>query len=99
MVNKKEVIVTLIVIVILISSCATYYVYVDSISSNLTQDRKSYVLLPGNKGTPVSDLQFKEYTAYVNRALLSQGFITAKTLDEADVAIFLLYGIGDPQEH
>lgn len=99
MMNKKEVITILILSVILVLGCTRYRVYVDSISSNLAQEKKSYILLPGNKDTSVGDLQFKEYATYVNRALLSRGFIPAESIDKADVVIFLSYGIGDPQEH
>lgn len=88
--------------VLLLSGCATtqpqFEVRVDSISSEKT-DKNSYILLPGNKDTKAEDLQFKEYAAYVNRALIKQGFVPAESFEKANVAIFLVYGIGDPQEH
>ncbi len=84
------------------SGCATiqpvFMVSVDSISSAIA-DKKSYALLPGNKDTNPEDLQFKEYAAYVDRALIKQGFVPAESLEKANIAIFLAYGIGDPQEH
>lgn len=93
--------ITLMTLVFLIlSGCGPMiHIYIDSISSPLSKEKKSYILLPGNKDTSINDLQFKEFATYVNRALLSQGFIPAKTIDEADVAIFLSYGISDPKEH
>ncbi len=88
--------------VLLLSGCATiqpqFHVRVDSISGE-KPDKSSYILLPGNKDTKAEDLQFKEYVAYVNRALIKQGFVPAESFEKANVAIFLVYGIGDPQEH
>lgn len=87
---------------LLLSGCATiqpqFSVRVDSISG-ATTDKSSYILLPGNKDTKAEDLQFKEYATYVNRALIKNGFMPAESFEKANVAIFLVYGIGDPQEH
>jgi hypothetical protein len=86
----------------LLSGCATtqpqFSVKVDSISGGEINNN-AYILIPGNKDTKADDLQFREYASYVNRALIKQGFIPAKTPQEANIAIFLVYGIGDPQEH
>lgn len=43
-------------------------------------------------------MQFKEYASYVRRALIKQGFAPAESFESANVAIFLVYGIGDPQQ-
>lgn len=93
---------TLLMAVLVVSGCATvqpqFKVMVDSISDG-SFNKKSYILLPGNKDTTSEDLQFKEYAAYVNRALIKQDFVLAESLEKANVAIFLAYGIGDPKEH
>ena len=85
---------------LLVSGCATlqpqFSVRVDSISG-ATADRDLYILLPGNKDTKAEDLQFKEYAAYANRALIKQGFVPAESLEKANIAIFLPYGVGDLQ--
>ncbi len=87
---------------LLLSGCVTtqdgFVVDVDSISGS-DLDKRSYILMPGNKDTRADDLQFKEYAAYVNRALRDQGFMPVESFEEASLAIFLIYGIGDPQEH
>lgn len=87
---------------LVVSGCATtqpqFSVKVDSISGQ-TADKGSYILLPGNKDTKTEDLQFKEYAGYVNRALIKQGFVPAESFEKSNIAIFLVYGIGDPQEH
>ena len=93
---------TILVAVLLVSGCATvqpqFHVKVDSISDR-SVDKNLYILLPGNKDTKAEDLQFKEYAAYVNRALIKQGFVPAESFEKANIAIILVYGIGDPKEH
>lgn len=87
---------------LVLSGCAPmqpqFSVRVDSISGGAV-DKNSYILLPGDKDTKAEDLQFKEYAAYVNRALIKQGFTPAESFEKANIAIFLMYGIGDPKEH
>jgi len=87
-----------------ISGCAStrpdvFEVSVDSINSPASHKLKSYIILPNNVGVKEYDLQFQEYAIYVERALNSQGFIKANDLNQANVAIFLGYGIGDPETH
>lgn len=86
-----------------INACVTanpkFRVNVDSLSATEPHTGKSFILLPGNKDTNISDLQFKEYASYINRALIAQGYSPAETFETADLVIFLSYGIGDPQEH
>ena len=85
---------------LVLSGCANaphFEVYVDSISSPVSQELKRYVLFPINKGVSVDDLQFQEYSSYVHRALSTQGFIKADDITDANIAIFLAYGIGEPK--
>lgn len=86
------------------AGCATmqplrYTVNVDSISDPTALARTKYILLPGNKDTSANDLQFKEYAAYINRALISRGLTPVETVENADLAVFVIYGIGNPQEY
>jgi hypothetical protein len=94
----------ILIFTLFISGCAsttapTFYVYVDSISSPKSQELKRYILLPNNQGVKSGDLQFQEYASYVEKALNSQGFTKANDFKDANVAIFLGYGIGDPKTH
>lgn len=93
----------MIVALFLFSGCASrqlrYHVNVDSISSEVAPLKKSYVLLPGTKETTADDLQFKEFATYIHRALAAKGFMLANNIEKADIAIFLVYGIGNPQEN
>lgn len=74
-----------------------YHIAVDSLSSPEAEQKRTYVIFPGNKNTTLDDLQFREFSAYLNRILLSKGFTLAPSATEADLAIVLSYGIGDPQ--
>ncbi len=87
-----------------IGGCATigqpkFDIAVDSLASPTAVNEKTYILLPGNQGVTWNDLQFQEYASYLMRVLAAHGYVPAKTADEADVAIVLSYGIGDPQTH
>lgn len=75
----------------------SFTVNVDTIG-DAEEFNTSYVLIPGNKDTTAEDLEFKEYASYVERALSELGFIKAESFDDAATAIFLGYGIGEPQE-
>ena len=93
-----------ILVALLMSGCATtqpeqprFFVSVDTIGG-ATAEKNLYILLPGNKDTKAEDLQFKEYATYVKRALSNQGFVPAESFEKANIAIFLVYGIGDPKE-
>jgi len=76
-----------------------YHVDVDSISSPDADSKGKYILLSGIKDVKDTDLQFIEYTKYIETALISRGFFKANTIEDANVAIFLVYGMGKPQNN
>lgn len=76
-----------------------FHVYVDSLTGEKAVGSSTYILLPGNKNITANDIQFREYAAYVHRAMKSKGFIPTEKVEEADLAVFLSYGIGNPEEH
>lgn len=55
------------------------------------------IVLPGAAGTDTSDLQFKEVRRYVARSLEGTGVTIVTDLRQARLAIFVRYGIGEPQ--
>lgn len=85
-----------------LAGCATtgpsFRVHVDSINNPEAQSGNTYVLLSADKDISESDLHFKEFASYVNRVLASRGMRETSNFDEADMAIFLVYGIEEPQE-
>lgn len=90
----------LLVTVLFIQGCAfgpKIQVSVDSISAPESALKTKYFLLPGVKDVNATDLQYREYADYVDRALISLGFTKASSFAEANIGIFLGYGIGDPE--
>jgi hypothetical protein len=91
----------LIACVSLLAACSTmkYDVSVNGFADASKSQLRSYVLLPGNTGVTADDLEFKEFASYVDRVLTSRGYQRAADPRTANIAIFLTYGIGEPQEH
>lgn len=86
----------LVAIVAVIAGCGTHYaVTVDTLADRRPHGTR-YVIMSGMRDVDVGDLQFGEFATYVDRALRAQGFVPATDKGEADVAIFLSYGIGEP---
>lgn len=88
--------------ILFLNSCAVgpqFRVHIDSISDPGTEIKNKFVLLSGSKDIDEGSLQYREFAAYVERALLDRGFVKANDIGDASVAIFLVYGIGDPETH
>ena len=81
-----------------IRATETYEVLVDSINDGINRAGQKYILLPGLKNIKENDLQYREYSEYVKRALNIAGYKQANDSEEADIAILLAYGIGDPEK-
>lgn len=86
------------------AGCATpttvapsFEVEVNSLAGPGAAERKTFLLLPGNKDTEADDLQFREFAVYVSRVLEGRGFVAADDAAQADLAVVVTYGIGDPQ--
>ncbi len=96
-------IVAVICFVTFLTGCATtkpvFHVFVDSINSNEATLGKTCIVLSGLKDVRSEDLQFKEYVSYVERALTSKGYVVVDQIENANIVVFLGYGIGDPEEH
>jgi hypothetical protein len=86
-------------ILLLFGGCAMkpkYFVNVDSIGD--IHHKTKYFLMSGLKNVSTTDLEFQEYAKYINKALQNRGF-TKTDFKNADIAIFLRYGISAPQKH
>jgi len=90
-------IITTFLLIILLSGCATYHVRVDSINAPESNAKTKYILYPGDKNVAPTDLQFQEYSRYVDKALRLKGFTRAADFDDANMLVFIFYGISDPQ--
>lgn len=91
------------VVLLVLSGCASagasFSVSVNSLSSTLASESRTYIILPGNENVNLNDLEFLEYMGYLKRALDIKGFALAENFEDADVAVLLSYGIGDPRDH
>ncbi len=76
-----------------------YNITIDSLASPSSLSKKTYMILPGNEGVKENDLQFQEFAGHLMRVLDAKGYNSAGSAEEADVVIFLAYGIGDPRTH
>ena len=95
---------TLVLCFSLIVGCATmqpnlFSVNVDSFAQTDTGLKKRYMLLPGGKEMEAGDLQFQEFAGYIDKTLSEKGFVKVNALQDAEIAIFLAYAIGDPQTY
>jgi hypothetical protein len=100
--EKWNYLIVLVGVAVLVTGCGggrTLGVNIDSISRPDSVGKLSYLLLPGNKDTDPSNLQYQEFAAYVFRALTLRGFSQTESLENADVVILLAYGIGNPLSH
>lgn len=77
----------------------TVLMSVNSFSSPNANLYRSYVVLPLEQRVQASDLEFQEYAGYLRKALAQRGLAEARTFEEASLAIFLGYGVGEPREH
>jgi hypothetical protein len=86
---------------LLVAGCAAlgpqFHVNVDALRDAQAPEKRTYVIYPGLRDVDAHDLQFKEFAAYVHRALQARGFVPAQESGPAEIVIFLSYGIGDPQ--
>ena len=76
-----------------------FQVDVDSISTPAANEKKRYLLLPGDKNIPHEDLQFHEFTRYIEKAMGEKGFVRVNSPEESEVIVFLTYGIGNAEKH
>jgi hypothetical protein len=70
---------------------------VDSLAQPDASAKKRYIIMPGSKDVQPGDLQFLEYAGYVEKILNEKGFVKASQFADADIAVFLSYGIGNPK--
>lgn len=70
---------------------------IDAIAGPNALAHSAYVLMPGNKGATADDLQYQEYAAIIDRALAERGMRKSASFDDAQVVVFLRYGIGEPE--
>ena len=96
--------ITLVIALAGVNGCAEmkvrrFQVDVDSISTPAANEKKRYLLLPGDKNIPHEDIQFLEFTRYIEKAMGEKGFTRVSTPEESEVIVFFTYGIGNAEKH
>jgi hypothetical protein len=79
--------------------CAStrFVVDVSSIKVDNNIGKKVFVA-PGNN-VSINDVQFIEYSGYVKKALVKNGFTIVDSIDESDQVVLLGYAISGPQSY
>ena len=72
-------------------------VSVDSLASPTAESKKKYVLLSDSRDIDANNLQFQEFSNYIEQVLHERGFVKQAKLQNADLAIFLSYAVSAPQ--
>lgn len=72
-----------------------FNVEVDSIGNH--NGKNKYILLSGMKNIDDNNLQFQEFSKYLDKVLQQKGFVKTN-FENADVAIFLVYDISEPKQ-
>lgn len=73
--------------------------YVNSYASSPVPAGTTYVLYPAAEGVSPDDLEFLEYASHIEKALSAKGWRRISPHQQADLAVLVSYGIGDPQQH
>ena len=87
---------------LLILSCSmtkNIVLQIDSIGKAQYEAALSYIFMPTDKDVNSGDLRFMEYAAYIEKALAWKGYRKASNADEANIIIYVTYGVGEPKEH
>ena len=87
----------LIVSAVMAGCTTSYRVYVSGLGAS-TAEMRRYVLLPGDASITAHDLQFQEFGRYIHVSLATRAYEPVGDVGQADVVIFMHYGIGDPQQ-
>lgn len=74
-----------------------FVVKVDSYGTAPTKP-KTYMLYSGLNGVGAGDLQFAEFARFTENALRARGYQRVNNPSDANYAIFLAYGIGEPRQ-
>ena len=91
---------TVLLACLVLMGCAPKYsVSVNSFAAPTATAYRTYFILPADERVAPSDLEFNEFAWYVHRVLMQRGLQPARTIEEAQVAVLLDYGVGEPKEH
>jgi len=83
---------------IFITGCnTTYEMEVDAIKNPQAEKKESYIIVPRDPDTDISDLRYEETVAWIKTALSGKGMYEALTPEDADMVIEVDYGMEPPR--
>jgi len=74
-----------------------FRINVDSLSDSAPMPGQHYILKSGMEGIIENDLHFREFSKYIDTALIERGYIKSTKQEDTDIIIFFQYGISEPQ--
>jgi hypothetical protein len=80
------------------SAGTKYFVKIDSICDPDKISAGAYVVYPATEDVHPEDLQFREFTKYIHRALRAKGFAPVEGAAKPEIVVFLSYGIEGPRD-
>lgn len=84
---------------LMVGGCGPKFeVHVDGLAAPGSTKGATYALLPADKNTPPDDLQFREFADQAHRALAKSGYQRRDNPSDANLVVFLGYGIGPPRQ-
>ncbi|MCX7027109.1 MAG: hypothetical protein NT061_06455 [Spirochaetes bacterium] len=87
---------------ILVLSCSTtktMVLQIDSIGKTQYEAQRSYIFMSTDQNVKSGDLRFAEYAGYIAKALARMGYEQVEKAEEANIIIYVTYGVGEPKEH
>jgi hypothetical protein len=78
---------------------AHYRISVNSLAARTSSPASLYAILPWTTNVGPDELQFREYADCLERAMSSLGYKRVNSLGDAELAVSLGYGIGEPKEY
>ncbi|HWR11280.1 MAG TPA: hypothetical protein VN445_05640 [Rectinemataceae bacterium] len=90
------------ILVAMMVSCSTtktLVMQIDGIGRDAYPEERSYVFVPTDSALKASDLRFEKYTGYIEKALSRKGYRKVSKAEEANIIIYVMYGVGDPEQH
>jgi hypothetical protein len=99
--RKQKLMKKIFICLVLVFCCgcgARFSVNVDSISSGEPLSHAKCTILPTDPNVVSNHLQHEEYSKYIKRALEKKGCELTDQVSEAEVVVFLQYGITEPRE-
>lgn len=89
-------------IAVMMASCSTtktIVMQIDSIGRDAVPGKRDYIFVPTDSSIKTGDLRFEKYTGYIEKVLSRKGYRKVSAAEDANIIVYVMYGVGEPQEH